>query len=92
MDKKLELVGATWMTVSPDSYVAFSFVQSGWDEYESYYCSDVEGWKPNQTCTLLPPANGVTKVMFPVLSVCLFVILSFHVWPALPAGRRLAID
>ena len=49
MDKNLELVGATWMTVPPDSYVEFSYVQSGRDE--STYCSDVEGWQPNQTCS-----------------------------------------
>ena len=37
------------MTVPPDSYVEYSYVQSGRDE--STYCSDVEGWTPNQTCS-----------------------------------------
>ena len=71
MDKNLELVGATWMTVSPDGYVAFSFIQSGWDEYESYYCSDVQGWEPNQACS----ATNLVFKSYVLLLACIFVIM-----------------
>ena len=73
MDKNLELIGATWMTVPPDSYVEFSYIQSGRDE--STYCSDVEGWEPNKTCT----ASNVLFISSVLLLGCIFLNI-FTAW------------